>query len=52
MPELRQEDRVNNYTKRWQEDAKDDTEAHRQSRLEDYTELVNGAQTRGGLDSS
>lgn len=45
MPELRQEDRVNNYTKRWQENAKDDNETHRQERLGDYTELVNGAPT-------
>lgn len=42
MPELRKQDRVSNYTKRWEENAKDDNETHRQNRLDDYTELVNG----------
>jgi len=42
MPELRKTDRVANYTKRWEDDAKDDNETHRQNRLDDYTELVNG----------
>ena len=42
MPELRKANRVENYTKRWEDDAKDDNETHRQNRLDDYTELVNG----------
>jgi hypothetical protein len=44
MPvEVRKADRVANYTKRWEENAQDDNETHRQNRLDDYTELVNGA---------
>lgn len=42
MPELRKADRVNNYTKQWEKDAKDDNETHMQARLDNYTELVNG----------
>ena len=43
MPvEVRKADRVTKYTKRWQKNAQDDNETHRQERIDDYAELVNG----------
>ena len=43
MPvEVRKADRVSAYSKRWQKDSSKDTELDRQSRLSEYTELVNG----------
>lgn len=43
MPvETRQTDRVQKYAKRWDKDSAKDTDAHKQSRLDEYTEVVNG----------
>lgn len=48
MPvELRKADRVSAYKKRWQQDSTQDTDAHRDARLGDYTELVNGETAHG-----
>ena len=38
----RQDDRVQNYTKFWQQDTKDETEVENANRLNSYTEVVNG----------
>ena len=44
MPvETRKTDRVDAYTKKyWQKDSANDNEVHRDGRLGDYAELVNG----------
>jgi sterol 24-C-methyltransferase len=42
MPELREEERVNKYTKYWEKDSAQDNETHRANRLEDYKDVVNG----------
>ncbi|ORY23039.1 S-adenosyl-L-methionine-dependent methyltransferase [Naematelia encephala] len=43
MPvEVRQAERVSNYNKFWHKDSAKDTEADRDGRLDQYTELVNG----------
>ncbi|KAK1227761.1 Delta(24)-sterol C-methyltransferase [Marasmius sp. AFHP31] len=38
----RQDERVQNYTKFWQQDTKDETEVDNANRLNSYTEVVNG----------
>lgn len=46
MPvEHRQTERVQKYAKRWDKDSANDTDAHKQQRLDEYTEVVNGAST-------
>lgn len=43
MPvEHRQTERVQKYAKRWDKDSANDTEEHKQNRLDEYTEVVNG----------
>ena len=44
MPaEVRKADRVDAYTKKyWQKDSAKDNEVHKEERLADYAELVNG----------
>jgi hypothetical protein len=41
--EVRQAERVSKYTKFWHKDSKDDSDVHKQSRLDSYTDVVNGA---------
>jgi sterol 24-C-methyltransferase len=46
MPvEHRQTERVQKYAKRWDKDSANDTDAHKQQRLDEYTEVVNGEHT-------
>lgn len=40
--ETRQPERMQQYTKRWDKDATKDTEVHKQQRLEEYVDVVNG----------
>ncbi|KAI9638302.1 sterol 24-C-methyltransferase, partial [Dioszegia hungarica] len=40
--ETRKTERVQQYAKRWDKDSSKDTDAHKQSRLDEYTEVVNG----------
>lgn len=42
VAETRQTERVQNYSKRWEKESSKDTDAHKQSRLDEYTEVVNG----------
>lgn len=42
VAETRKTERVQQYAKRWDKDSSKDTDAHKQSRLDEYTEVVNG----------
>lgn len=35
-------DRIANYTKFWEKDSANDNESHRENRLNNYTDVVNG----------